>query len=99
MEKVLHITNKLRETPRIVKTNLLSVAARRAKDIRGTAEGMEVKQMMTDVPATAEQMAAVKDALQRNTAYMNAIVSNDFKTTVILAEVRDRKSTDGPDIK
>jgi uncharacterized protein len=99
LEKVLRITNKLRETPRVVKTNLLSVAARRAKDIRGTKEGMEVKQMMTDVPATPEQMAALKDALERNTSYMNAVVSNDFKTTVILAEVRDRKPTDGPDVK
>ncbi len=91
LAKVQRITNKLRETPRIVKTNLLSVAARRAKDIRGTADGMEVKQMMTDVPATPEQMAALKDALERNTSYMNSVVSNDWKTTVILAEVRDAK--------
>ena len=96
MEKVLRITNKLRETPRIVKTNLLSVAARRAKDIRGTRDGMEVKQMMTGVPATPEQMSALKAALERNTSYMNAVVSNDFHTTVILAEVRDKKPTDGP---
>ena len=99
MEKVLRITNKLRETPRIVKTNLLSVAARRAKDIRGTRDGMEVKQMMTGVPATPEQMSALKAALERNTSYMNAVVSNDFHTTVILAEVRDKKPTDGPDVR
>ena len=99
LEKALRITNKLRETPRVVKTNLLSVAARRVKDIRGTKDGMEVKQMMTGVPATPEQMAALKEALERNTSYMNAIVSNDFKTTVILAEVRDRKPTDGPAVK
>jgi len=99
LEKARRITNKLRETPRVVKTNLLSVAARRVKDIRGTKDGMEVKQMMTDVPATPEQMAALKEALERNTSYMNAIVSNDFKTTVILAEVRDRKPTDGPDVR
>lgn len=98
LEKVQRITNKLRETPRIVKTNLLSVAARRAKDIRGTQEGMEVRQMMSDVPVTPEQMAALKDALQRNTAYMNSVVSNDFRTTVILAEVRDRKKTDGKEV-
>jgi predicted RND superfamily exporter protein len=50
---------------------------------------MEVKQMMGDVPATPEQMAALKDALQRNTAYMNSVVSQDFKTITVLAEVRD----------
>jgi len=99
LEKALRITNKLREIPRVVKTNLLSVAARRVKDIRGTKDGMEVKQMMTGVPATPGQMAALKEALERNTSYMNAIVSNDFKTTVILAEVRDRKATDGPAVK
>jgi predicted RND superfamily exporter protein len=99
LEKVQRITGKLREVPRVVKTNLLSVAARRTKDIRGNADGMIVKQMMSDVPVTPEEMQALKEALQRNTAYMNSIVSNDFKTTVILAEVRDRKKTDGPEVK
>ena len=89
LEKVQRITAKLRETPRIVKSNLLSIAARRAKDIVGTKEGMEVKQMMPEVPATPEQMAALKAALERNTAYINSVVSTDWKTTVILAEVRD----------
>ena len=89
LAKVQRITAKLRETPRVVKANLLSVSARRAKDIRGTEEGMEVRQMMTDVPTHPEQMEALKDALQRNTAYMNSVVSNDFKTITVLAEVRD----------
>ncbi len=91
LEKVQRITSALRETPRIVKTNLLSVSARRAKDILGTAEGMSVKQMMTEVPTTPEGMAELKKALQRNTAYLNSVVSNDWKTITILAEVRDAK--------
>ncbi|MFN0038396.1 MAG: outer membrane lipoprotein-sorting protein [Burkholderiales bacterium] len=99
LEKVQRMTTKLRETPRIVKTNILSLSARRAKDIRGNTEGMEVKQIMADVPLTPEGLAAIKNALERNTSYMNAIVSNDWKTTVILAEVRDRKKTDGPEVR
>ena len=91
LEKVQRITSALRETPRIVKTNLLSVSARRAKDIVGTADGMSVKQMMPEVPTTPEGMEELKKALQRNTAYMNSVVSNDFKTITILAEVRDAK--------
>ena len=91
LDKVQRITAELRVTPRIVKTNLLSVSARRAKDIVGTAEGMSVKQMMTEVPTTPEGMAELKHALQRNTAYMNSVVSNDWKTITILAEVRDAK--------
>ena len=89
LAKVKRITDKMRETPRVVKSNLLSVAARRAKDIVGTADGMEVKQMMPAVPANAEQMAALKKALERNTAYLNSVVSKDWRTTAILVEVRD----------
>jgi predicted RND superfamily exporter protein/outer membrane lipoprotein-sorting protein len=89
LAKVQRITAKLRETPRVVKANLLSVSARRAKDIRGNDDGMEVRQMMPDVPTRPEEMAALKDALQRNTAYMNSVISTDFKTITVLAEVRD----------
>jgi len=94
LAKVQRITQKLRETPRIVKTNLLSVAASRAKDIKGTEAGMEVRQMMADVPTTPEEMAILKDALLRNSTYMNTVVSEDFKTLMILAEVHDATAED-----
>jgi len=94
LAKVQRITQKLSETPRVVQTNLLSIAASRAKDIKGTAEGMQVRQMMEEVPTSAEDLAALKDALIRNDAYMNSVVSEDFKTLTILAEVRDASAED-----
>ena len=36
----------------------------------------------------------MKDALIRNDAYMNSVVSEDFKTLTILAEVRDASDED-----
>jgi len=89
LEKVQRITAKLRETPRVIKTNLLSIAARRAKDIVGTADGMQVEQLMPEVPRTPEQMAHLKEALARNPVYLNSVVSADYKTAAVLAEVRD----------
>jgi predicted RND superfamily exporter protein len=94
LSKVQRITQKLSETPRVVQTNLLSIAASRAKDIKGTAEGMQVQQMMEEVPTSPEDLAALKDALIRNDAYMNSVVSEDFKTLTILAEVRDASDED-----
>lgn len=41
--------------------------------------------------SATEGMAALEDALQRNTAYMNSTVSNHWKTITLLAEVRDAK--------
>ena len=97
LAKVQRITQKLSETPRVVQTNLLSIAASRAKDIKGTAEGMQVRQMMEEVPTSAEDLAALKDALIRNDAYMNSVVSEDFKTLTILAEVMDASAEDKKD--
>jgi predicted RND superfamily exporter protein len=89
LERVQHITAALMQTPGVVKENLLSLSARRAKDIVGTPEGMEVKPLMGTVPRTTEQLAALKAAVHRNPAYLNSIVSQDEKTATILAEFHD----------
>jgi len=87
--KVQRITAALLQTPGVVKENLLSLSARRAKDIVGTAEGMEVKPLMREVPRTPQQFAELKAALHRNPAYLNSIVSQDEKTAAIVAEFHD----------
>ncbi len=89
LEKVKAITADLLQTPGVVKENLLSLTARRAKDIAGNADGMEVKPLMATVPRTAEQMDALRQAIQRNTAYQNTIVSADGRTAAIIVEFRD----------
>ena len=83
------ITAALLQTPGVIKENMLSLSARRAKDIEGTAEGMEVKPLMSKVPQTAEQLQQLKAALHRNPAYMNSIVSLDERTATIIAEFHD----------
>ncbi|MFZ2300318.1 MAG: MMPL family transporter [Gallionella sp.] len=87
--KVQRITAALLQTELVVKENMLSLSARRAKDIIGTADGMEVKPLMATVPQTPEQLAQLKLALHRNPAYMNSIVSQDETTATVIAELRD----------
>ncbi|MFN0318093.1 MAG: outer membrane lipoprotein-sorting protein [Burkholderiales bacterium] len=89
LERVERITAALLETPGVVKENLLSLSARRAKNITGNSEGMEVRALMPAVPRTAQEMAALKDALIRNPAYTGSIVGRDFRTAAVIAEFRD----------
>jgi predicted RND superfamily exporter protein/outer membrane lipoprotein-sorting protein len=89
LDKVKAITADLLQTPGVVKENLLSLSARRAKDIAGTADGLDVRPLMATVPHTAAQMDALRLAIRRNPAYQNTIVSADGHTTAIIAEFRD----------
>ncbi len=87
--RVQRITSALLQTPGVVKGNLLSLSARRAKDIIGTKEGMQVSPMMRELPQDAGQYARLREALHRNPAYLDSIVSKDEQTAVVIAEFRD----------
>ena len=87
--KIQRITSGMLQAPGVVKENILSLSARRAKDIMGTKDGMEVRTMMATIPQSAEQMAQLKVALHRNSAYLNSIVSQDERTATVIAEFRD----------
>lgn len=89
LEKVQHITAALLQTPGVVKENLLSLSARRAKDIEGSADGLQVKPLMETVPNSPMQMDALKRAINSNPVYLNTIVSNDGHTTSVIAEFKD----------
>ena len=49
--------------PGVVKSNVLSLAARRAKSITGTVDGLEVRQLMDVVPSTPAQIDSLKAAI------------------------------------
>ena len=60
LEKVQHITAALLQTPGVVKENLLSLSARRVKNIAGAADGLEVRPLMETVPHTPEPDGCVE---------------------------------------
>ncbi|MFZ1548517.1 MAG: outer membrane lipoprotein-sorting protein [Candidatus Nitrotoga sp.] len=89
LEKVQRMTAAFLQTPGVVKENLLSLASKRAKNIAGTAEGLDVKPLMSNVPTTVAQITELKKAIEKNPVYLNSIVSVDAKTTAILVEFKD----------
>jgi predicted RND superfamily exporter protein len=86
LEKVQRITAAMLKADGVVQENILSLSARRAKDIRGNDDGMEVRPLMPSVPTNEAQIQELRDAIKRNPAYLNAIVSTDGTTAAIIAE-------------
>ena len=89
LEKVTRITARLMASPGVIKTNVLSLSARKAKSITGVADGMLVQPLMATVPTTAEGLAALRHDVEANPAYRNVLVSTDGRTTQIVAEFHE----------
>lgn len=89
LQKVSEITAAFANTPGVVKDNLLSLSARRAKNIVGSADGLDVKPLMPQVPQNNAQMQALRQAVQTNTLYHDAVVSKDQRTTAIVVEFKE----------
>lgn len=88
LEKVKNITTGILNAEGVVKSNVTSLAARKAKDIAGNAEGMIVRPLMEKVPETPEQMEHLKQAIRANPVYDNLLLSKDGKTTQVVAEFK-----------
>ncbi len=86
LAKVQRLTAALLATPGVVKGSLLSLSARRAKNIAGTVDGMDVVPLMEIVPQSAKDIEALRRAVRANPVYLNTILSRDERTTAIVAE-------------
>ena len=89
LERVERITRKLGTVPVVVQANMMSLSARRVRNIAGNAEGFDAKPLMAQVPHDAAGMADLKAALLANPVYLNTVVSKDFRTTAILVELKE----------
>jgi hydrophobe/amphiphile efflux-3 (HAE3) family protein len=89
LAKVDRITKKLRVDPRVLKDTILSFAARKAKSITGTAEGMEIRPLMDKIPSTPQELERLKRSIANNPAYQDAVVSKDGRSIAVIAEFKD----------
>ena len=88
LERVARITDRIIKSPASVKSNIMSLSARKAKDISGNADGMIVRPLMEKVPSTPESLMALQKAVERNPVYSGLLVSKDSRTTQIVAEFK-----------
>lgn len=86
LEKVLAITDRLAETPGVTRANLQSLAAPRAKDIAGDADGLLVSRLLDHVPADGGEAQTIRARLAANPAYKDVLVGSDERTAAIFVE-------------
>ena len=84
--KVLAVTDAMIAMPGVTPGNIQSLAAPRAKDIGGNAEGLVVSRLLDHVPATRAEALAIRQRLAANPQYKDVLVSKDGRTAAIYAE-------------
>ena len=84
--KIQRIQDGLEAMPEAIRHNILSLAARKVKHIKGTREGMEVRAMMDSIPQTPQEIARLKAAVADSPMYLSALVTPDGKATAIIAD-------------
>ncbi len=88
LQKIRNIQAGIEALPEAIKNNIVSFAARRVKDIQGDADGMTVRQMLEPLPQTPQELASLKQAIERNPMYINSLVSPDHRVAAIIADFR-----------
>jgi len=86
LSKVHRITKKLYLLDGINAGRVVSLSARKIKNVKTTSEGFGAERLMRDPPNSAEEMEKLKTAIFRNPMIYGPIVSKDFKSTLIQAD-------------
>jgi predicted RND superfamily exporter protein len=93
LEKVKRLQERLELVPHAVRHNILSLAARKVKEVRGGPDGMEVRPMMDMVPQTPAEADRLRAAVRSMPIYINALVSPDAKAVAVVADFRQDETT------
>lgn len=88
LQKVQNIQKGIEKIPGAVRHNIISLAAKNAKAITGTPEGMEVRQMIERIPQTPEELDRLRKDVSHNPIYQNSIISADGKAVAIIADFK-----------
>ena len=83
---VKDITTKLAAADGVVPTSVVSLTARKVKDIAGAADGLTVRQLTEGSSAAAPDR--LRKALARNPVYQDLVISRDGRTAGIVAEFK-----------
>jgi predicted RND superfamily exporter protein len=93
LAKIKRIQEEIEQSPLAIRHNILSLAARKVKQITGGREGMEVRPMLETVPQTPVDIEKLKAAVASMPIYHNALVSPDGKAAAIIADFKQDETT------
>lgn len=88
LARIDRIQHEIENMPEAIRHNVISLAANKVKDIQGSPDGLAVQPMMASVPATAEEMAALRERVARNKIYANSLVAPDNRAAAVIADFK-----------
>jgi uncharacterized protein len=86
--KIKRMQEALESLPHAVRHNILSLAARKVKEVKGSPDGMEARPMMEAIPHTPEEIAKLRAAVAAMPIYINALVSPDGRAAAVIADFK-----------
>ncbi|SPC06596.1 efflux RND transporter permease subunit [Cupriavidus oxalaticus] len=85
--KVRTITTALQQVDGVNQFQIVSLASKKLKEIRGSTDAIEMRPLMwPDVPDTPAGLAALREAVLNNPLVYGAYVSKDLKSTLITVD-------------
>lgn len=90
LDKVRAITLGLREVSAVNPYQITSLASKKLKEVRASTGGIETRPLMwPDLPASAQEMAALRESVLRNPLVYGPYVSKDLQATLITVDFID----------
>ena len=86
LAKVQRIQEGVENLPEAVRQNVMSLAARKVKDIKANDTGLVVKPVMERVPQTPQEIAELRHRVETNPFYINSLVSPDGRAVAVVAD-------------
>ena len=93
LAKIKRLQDSLELLPNAIRHNVLSLAARKVKLVKGGADGMEVTPMLDTVPTTPEGIARLRAAVASMPVYVNSLVSPDGRSAAVIADFKQDSTT------
>ncbi|GAA4017958.1 efflux RND transporter permease subunit [Actimicrobium antarcticum] len=91
LEKVRTLTQELRKVSAVNAFQIVSLASKKLKEVRASTGGIETRPLMwPDLPASAAEYTALRDAVLRNPMVYGPYVSTDLKATLVTVDFIDR---------
>jgi len=92
LSKVQKVTQDLQYIEGVNQFQIISLAAKKAKEVRASTEGIDINPLMwPSVPQSAEDVAKLKEAVLHNPLIYGAYVSRDLKAALITVDFYDKE--------
>jgi predicted RND superfamily exporter protein len=88
LAKIQRIQEGIEHIPHAVRHNVVSLAARKVKHIKGGPEGMVVRQMLETLPQTPADIERLKADVTSMPIYINSLVAPDGRSAAIVADFK-----------